>query len=131
MPRLQCLIAFDDPPEYAWHPLPPIQRLDSRRCDFTLFHNLPEHAPHLSTLFVYYTISSVRELSDILSSLYMRIPSLKLVSIKVFRTVCSNGSYYEEIAKQALVQVQNRNKRLRHLTLKCDYGVAEFFLRIM
>ncbi|CAF1162988.1 unnamed protein product [Adineta steineri] len=131
MPRLQCLITFDDPPEYAWHPLPPIQRLDSRRCDFISFYNLSEHAPHLSTLFVYYTISSVRELSDILSSLYMRIPSLKLVSIKVSRTYCSNGSYYEEIAKQALVQVQNMNKRLRHLTLKCDYGIAEFFLRDM
>ncbi|CAF1482043.1 unnamed protein product [Adineta steineri] len=131
MPRLQCLITSVDPFEYAQHPLPSIKRLDYRQWDFKSIYRLPEYIPHLLTLFFYYTISSVRELSDIISSLYMRIPSLKLISIKVRQTNCSNGVSIEKIAQQALVRMQNKNNRLHHLTLNCTDRVAEFFLQNM
>jgi hypothetical protein len=129
MPRLQCLITSDDALEYAWHPLPPIKRLDLRPCDFNSFDSLPKHVPHLTTLLFCYTISSVKELSRIIDSLYRGIPSLKIVSIDVWRATDSNRTSFEKIAEKALVRVQNTDNRLHYLTLNCEHGVAEFCLR--
>ncbi|CAF4078352.1 unnamed protein product, partial [Adineta steineri] len=131
MPRLQYLITSKDPLEYVRHPLPSIKRLDCQQCNFGSIYKLPEYAPHLSMLFFRDTMSSVSELSDILSSLYMRIPSLKFVSIEAYRTDYSNGLSCGKIAKEALVCVRKKDNRPRHLTLFCEHGIVEFFLENM
>ncbi|CAF0909744.1 unnamed protein product [Adineta steineri] len=131
MPRLQYLITSKDPLEYVRHPLPSIKRLDCQQCNFGSIYKLPEYAPHLSMLSFRGAISSVRELSDIISSLYMRIPSLKFVSIEAYRTDYSNGLSCAKIAKEALVRVKKMDNRLRYLTLFCEHGIIEFFLESM
>ncbi|CAF0947400.1 unnamed protein product [Adineta steineri] len=145
MPRLQYLIISEHALRNGWYSLASLERLDFRQHDFKSSHRLPEHAPHLSTLFFDYelssvnTLSSVDNLSDIVSSLYMGIPSLKFISLKTYRIPLPRLPYKktrlplpcQTIAKQALVHMQSKHNRLRHLTLNYEYAVMEFFLENM
>jgi hypothetical protein len=129
MPHLQYLTTSEVDFISARHPLPPIKRLDMRQCHFQFIESLEQHLPYLSTLLLGYVTAYQGQLSQFLSSLFTGILPLKMVSFRLGSECGNDRTLDEQLAREALIRVQNINDRLRHLRLDFGCGRADFSLR--
>jgi hypothetical protein len=128
MPHLECLNTSDDAFIHAQRPLLSIKRLVWPQRNFKLFHTLAQCLPHLMTLSLGHLKSNPGDLSRTISSLFIHLPSLYLVSFR-FGSWCGNDETpYGQLVEEAFALTQNMDNRLHRLRLDFGYGLATFYL---
>ncbi|CAF3351904.1 unnamed protein product [Rotaria socialis] len=128
MPNLRSLTTFDDAFLRSNNLLPHITQLNLSEWDFKSFDILIQHLPQLTILALSDIKPYIGELSRTVSSLFIKFPSLKLLSFQCSPDRSNERIPYRKMIQESLATAQNMNSHLRHLTLDLECGGIVFYL---